>query len=147
LSRTVLPEATVGISQRKHRIFDCAAAILGAMLFAPIILIVAIAIRLDSPGSIFIREFRFGHRNRVIQVFKFRLASDSGVGGTGVRLTRVGRILSGIDELPQLYNVLRGELSIVGPPSSPCPNPRLNKVKPGNDPLVAVCCDHRTTPR
>jgi lipopolysaccharide/colanic/teichoic acid biosynthesis glycosyltransferase len=126
-------KGTIGIDQRTHRIFDCAAAILGAMLFAPIILIVAIAIRLDSPGPIFIRELRFGHRNRVIQVFKFRLVSDCGVGGTGVRLTRVGRILSGtgIDELPQLYNVLRGELSMVGPPSSPCPNPRLNKVKPG----------------
>jgi lipopolysaccharide/colanic/teichoic acid biosynthesis glycosyltransferase len=88
-------EGTIGIDQRTHRIFDCAAAILGAMLFAPIILIVAIAIRLDSPGPIFIRELRFGHRNRVIQVFKFRLVSDCGVGGTGVRLTRVGRILSG----------------------------------------------------
>jgi polysaccharide biosynthesis protein PslA len=75
-------KGTIGIAQRTHRIFDCAAAILGAMLFAPIILIVAIAIRLDSPGPIFIRELRFGHRNRVIQVFKFRLASDSGVGGT-----------------------------------------------------------------
>jgi lipopolysaccharide/colanic/teichoic acid biosynthesis glycosyltransferase len=126
-------EATVGISQRKHRIFDCAAAILGAMLFAPIILIVTIAIRLDSPGPIFIRELRFGHRNRAIQVFKFRLASDHSVGGPGVRSTRVGRILSGtgIDELPQLYNVLWGELSIFGPPLSPCPHPRQNKVKPG----------------
>ena len=108
--------ATVGVD----RIFDCVEAFFGAMLFAPIILIVTIAIRLDSPGPIFIRELRFGHRNRAIQVFKFRLAGDCGVGGTGVRLTRVGRVLSGtgIDDLPQLYNVLRGELSLVGPPQS-----------------------------
>jgi lipopolysaccharide/colanic/teichoic acid biosynthesis glycosyltransferase len=126
-------EATARVDRCTHCLFDCAGAILGAMLFAPIILIVAIAIRLDSPGPIFIRELRFGHRNRAIQVFKFRLASDCGVGGTGVRLTRVGRVLSGtgIDDLPQLYNVLRGELSLVGPPLSPCPNPRLNEVKPG----------------
>jgi polysaccharide biosynthesis protein PslA len=125
--------ATVGVDQRTRRIFDCAGAILGAMLFAPIILIVTIAIRLDSPGPIFIRELRFGHRNRAIQVFKFRLASNCGVDGTGVRLTRVGRVLSstGIDDLPQLYNVLRGELSLVGPAPSPCPSPRLNEVKPG----------------
>jgi polysaccharide biosynthesis protein PslA len=125
--------ATVGVDQRTHRIFDCAGAILGAMLFAPIILIVTIAIRLDSPGPIFSRELRFGHRNRPIQVFKFRLASDCGVGGTGVRLTRVGRVLSGagIDDLPQLYNVLRGELSLVGPAPGPYPSPRLNEVKPG----------------
>ena len=125
--------ATVGVDQCTHRIFDCAGAILGAMLFAPIILIVTIAIRLDSPGPIFIRELRFGHRNQAIQVFKFRLASDCGVGGTAVRLTRVGRVLSGtgIDDLPQFYNVLRGELSLVGLPLSPCPNPRLNEVKPG----------------
>jgi lipopolysaccharide/colanic/teichoic acid biosynthesis glycosyltransferase len=109
--------ATIGVDQCTHRIFDCAGAILGAVLFAPIILIAAIAIRLDSHGPIFIRARRFGHRNRAIQVFKFRLASDCGVGSTGVRLTRVGRVLSGtgIDDLPQLYNVLRGELSLVGP--------------------------------
>ena len=47
--------------------------------------------------------------------------------------TRVGRILceTGIDELPQLFNVLRGELSMIGPRPSPCPKPLLNKVKPG----------------
>ena len=50
-----------------------------------------------------------------------------------MRLTRVGRILceTGVDELPQLFNVLHGELSIIGPPPSPCPSPLLDKVKPG----------------
>ena len=115
------------------RIFDFVAAVTAVILFAPIFLVTSIAIKLDSRGPIFIRQPKFGHGNRRIQLFKFRLVSGCGDGNIPVRLTRVGRILceTGVDELPQLFNVLRGELSIIGLPPSRCPNPLLNKVKPG----------------
>jgi polysaccharide biosynthesis protein PslA len=113
-----------------HRAFDLVAAATCAILFAPTFLVSAIAIKLDSEGPIFIREPKFGHGNREIQLFKFRSMSGC---ETPQRMTRVGQFLSetGIDELPRLFNVLRGELSIIGPPPSPCPNPLLNKIKPG----------------
>jgi lipopolysaccharide/colanic/teichoic acid biosynthesis glycosyltransferase len=121
-------------SKHIHRMFDCVAAATGLILLAPIFLVTAIAIKLDSHGPIFIREPRFGESNRSIQLFKFRLVSGHGDGKTPARLTRLGGILceTGIDELPQLFNVLRGELSMIGTPPSPCPNPPpLNKIKPG----------------
>ena len=120
-------------SDRMHRILDLAAAVTGVILLAPILLVTAIAIKLDSDGPIFIREPKFGHGNRKIQLFKFRLMSACRDGTIRERPTRIGQILSetGIDEVPLLFNVMRGELSIVGPPSSPCFNPLLNEVKPG----------------
>jgi len=116
-------------SERIHRMFDLVAAATGVILLAPIFLITAVAIKLDSDGPIFIREPKFGYGNRKIQLFKFRLMSAR----RGATLTRVGQFLSetGIDELPQLFNVLRGELCIIGPPPTPCPSPLLSKVKPG----------------
>ena len=121
-------------SERINRIFDLVAAATSVILLAPIFLVTVIAIKLDSDGPIFIREPKFGHGNRKIQLFYFRFASARGDGKFSVqRLTRIGQALSetGIDELPQLFNVLRGELSIIGPPPSQSPNPLLNKVKPG----------------
>jgi lipopolysaccharide/colanic/teichoic acid biosynthesis glycosyltransferase len=120
-------------SERIHRIFDFVAAATGVILLAPIFLVTSIAIKLDSHGPVFIREPKFGPGNRRIQLFKFRLVCGCGDGNTPARLTRVGRVLceTGIDELPQLFNVLRGELSIIGPPPSPRPDPPLNKIKPG----------------
>jgi polysaccharide biosynthesis protein PslA len=110
-------------SEHIHRTFDFAAAVTGVILLAPILLVTAIAIKLDSDGPIFIREPKFGHGNRKIQLFKFRLMSARRDGNTRERLTRIGQILSeiGIDEVPQLFNVLRGELSIIGPPPSRSP--------------------------
>jgi lipopolysaccharide/colanic/teichoic acid biosynthesis glycosyltransferase len=120
-------------SDRMHRILDLAAAVTVVILLAPILLVTAIAIKLDSDGPIFIREPKFGHGNRKIQLFKFRLMSACRDGNTRERPTRIGQILSetGIDEVPLLFNVMRGELSIVGPSASSCFNPLLNEVKPG----------------
>jgi lipopolysaccharide/colanic/teichoic acid biosynthesis glycosyltransferase len=117
-------------SERIHSVVDFVAAATAVMFFAPIFLVTSIAIKLDSDGPIFIRESRYGLYNRRIELFKFRLMSGC---KTPARLTRIGQILSetGIEELPQLFNVLRSELSIIGPPPSPCPNPLQNKVKPG----------------
>ena len=118
---------------RMHRILDLAAAVTGVILLAPILLVTAIAIKLDSDGPILVREPKFGHGNRRIQLFKFRLVTGCGDSNTPGRITWVGRVLceTGIDELPQFFNVLRGELSIIGPPSSRAPSPLLNEVKPG----------------
>jgi lipopolysaccharide/colanic/teichoic acid biosynthesis glycosyltransferase len=120
-------------SERVHRMLDFVAAAMGVILLAPIFLVTSIAIKLHSDGPIFIRECKFGHGNRQIQLFKFRLMSGCQDHKTPARPTRIGEILSetGIDELPKLFNVLRGELSIIGPPPSPCPKPLLNKIKPG----------------
>jgi lipopolysaccharide/colanic/teichoic acid biosynthesis glycosyltransferase len=120
-------------SGRIQRVFDFVAAATGVVFFAPIFLVTSIAIKLGSNGPIFIREPMFGHGNRRIQLFKFRLMSGCKDRTTPGWLTPVGQILceTGIDELPQLFNVLLGELSLIGPAPSPCPNPLLNKVRPG----------------
>jgi Undecaprenyl-phosphate glucose phosphotransferase len=104
---------------------DIVAAIsLGAVL-SPLLLIIAILIKLDSRGPIFFRQTRHGFNNEPIQVLKFRTmttyedAQDEFRQAVrdDPRVTRVGRILrrTNIDELPQLLNVLRGEMSMVGP--------------------------------
>lgn len=92
---------------------------------APIMGLIALAIRLDSKGPIFFRQERFGFNNRPISVLKFRTmyadrGDPSGARRTvrnDPRVTRVGRVLRGLslDELPQLFNVFRGEMSLVGP--------------------------------
>src|SRR5215467_7425352 len=106
------------------RAFDILAASCGLLLLLPLFLTVSLAIKLDSPGPVFFRQRRHGYNNRTIQVFKFRSMTtlEDGCDFKQVvrhdpRVTRVGRILrrTNIDELPQLVNVLSGEMSIVGP--------------------------------
>jgi lipopolysaccharide/colanic/teichoic acid biosynthesis glycosyltransferase len=106
-------EAMFGIGPRTYRLFEFAAAATGVMLLAPIFLVTSIAIKLDSRGPIFIREPQFAHSNRVIQVFKFRFVTISTESSICERPTRIGRVLrgTGVDELPQFFNVLRGEMS------------------------------------
>lgn len=94
-------------------------------LTAPLFAVIAIAIRLDSPGPVFFRQFRHGYNNRLIRVFKFRTLYDHAADPNAEKLsderdprvTRVGAILrrTMLDELPQFVNVLRGEMSVVGP--------------------------------
>ena len=117
-----------------RRLADAAAATLGLILFSPLILMASIAIKLDSPGPALVRKSRYGYKNRPIQVLRFRLGKACAESDrTNSRRTRVGRILSqtGIAELPGLVNVLRGEMSIVGPPPSPHPKASLSRTKPG----------------
>jgi len=102
--------------------------IVGSLVFIlalPVMAAAALAIKLDSPGPVLFRQRRLGFNNEVIEVFKFRSLyhhpSDPGarpvVTRDEPRVTRVGRFIrkTSIDELPQLVNVLRGELSLVGP--------------------------------
>jgi lipopolysaccharide/colanic/teichoic acid biosynthesis glycosyltransferase len=112
---TVQGEAVpvIGLDQEAKRVVDIILATMGLILFAPILLLVSVAISLDSGGPIFVREVLPGCNNRAFQALKFRVACANRI---DPRITRVGQILNltGIDELPQLINVLRGEMSIVG---------------------------------
>jgi Undecaprenyl-phosphate glucose phosphotransferase len=106
-------------------------ALAGALLLflAPVFAIVALAIKLDSPGPVFFRQRRYGINNRLIGVYKFRtmhhhlrdVSASRLVTRNDPRVTRVGALLrkTSLDELPQLINVLRGEMSIVGPRPHP----------------------------
>lgn len=97
-----------------------AALLLGAAL--PLLVLAAIAIRLESCGPVIFRQARMGRGFRQFSIFKLRTMKHSAAGlsytlGPDARITRVGRLLrrSKVDELPQLWNVLRGDMSIVGP--------------------------------
>jgi lipopolysaccharide/colanic/teichoic acid biosynthesis glycosyltransferase len=97
--------------------------VIGLIVLAPVLAVVAAAIKLDSPGPVLFRQRRHGYNNQTIEVFKFRSMklenSDTFLQAVrnDLRVTHVGRMLrnTNIDELPQLLNVLRGEMSIVGP--------------------------------
>jgi sugar transferase (PEP-CTERM system associated) len=104
--------------------FDVMLAATGVFLASPLILLTALAIRLESAGPILYRQERVGENGRVFTLFKFRSMRVDAESGTPVwaqpndeRVTRVGRFirLSRLDELPQLWNVLRGDMSFVGP--------------------------------
>ncbi len=106
------------------RAFDVAAAIAGLILLSPLFVIVSLAIKLDSRGPVLFRQTRHGYNNEPIRVLKFRSMTVMEDGDNfrqvirnDPRVTRLGRILrrTNIDELPQLFNVLVGDMSIVGP--------------------------------
>lgn len=108
----------------EKRVFDVVFSAIGLILVAPLLLLVALAIKLDSRGPVFFRQRRYGRNNGVFRIFKFRtmtVAEDGGVivqaARNDARVTRVGRALraTSIDEIPQLLNVLLGQMSLVGP--------------------------------
>ena len=103
--------AVIGLDEWTKRVIDIVIATMGLVLFAPVFLLAVMAISLESAGPIFVSEALSGCNNRAI---RFRVTCPAG--NINPRLTRVGQILSltGIDELPQLINVLLGEMSIVG---------------------------------
>ena len=106
-------------------LFDKIAGTIALVLLAPLMALVALAVKFDSPGPVLFRQKRYGFNNELIEVFKFRsmytglcdAAAAKLVFKDDPRVTRVGRIIrkTSLDELPQLFNVLRGDLSLVGP--------------------------------
>jgi exopolysaccharide biosynthesis polyprenyl glycosylphosphotransferase len=107
----------------EKRAFDLAAASLLLLLTAPLLAIAALAVRMSSPGPVLFRQKRVGLNGQLFEIVKFRtmyVNDDSDTtwfAGDDDRVTSVGRLLrmTSIDELPQLLNVLRGEMSLVGP--------------------------------
>lgn len=114
-----------GWSPLIKRCEDLVLASIALVLFAPLMALVALAIRLDSKGPVLFRQKRYGYNNRLIWVFKFRSMYTERTDANAERqttrdddrITRVGRFIrkTSIDELPQLFNVLAGSMSMVGP--------------------------------
>ncbi len=106
------------------RIFDLVLTIPGIIILIPVIIVLAVWIRLDSPGPVLFRQFRVGKNGRDFLIYKFRTMYD-GAEASGKlftlerdeRITGCGKILRKfkLDELPQLFNVLKGDMSLVGP--------------------------------
>ena len=132
----VLAVAPVSVGLAFKRLIDVAGSGVGLLLLAPVLLAVALAVRLSSPGPVLFRQFRLGRGGRPFYVLKFRTmvvdaerrlaeleAQNEAAGGVlfkirrDPRVTPIGRFLrrTSLDELPQLWNVLRGEMSLVGP--------------------------------
>ncbi len=107
------------------RASDLLLSAIALVVFAPFFAVIALLIKLDSPGPVFFRQKRHGFNHNLFDIYKFRTmradAADPGaenlVTKDDARVTRLGRFLrrSSIDELPQLWNVLKGEMSLVGP--------------------------------
>lgn len=114
-----------GFYRAVKRFLDVTASFLGLVLLSPLLLTVSILIKIDSRGPVIFRQKRIGRNGKVFEIYKFRSmcvgAEKTGSGvysGKGdARVTRIGKILraTSIDELPQLLNILKGEMSFVGP--------------------------------
>jgi lipopolysaccharide/colanic/teichoic acid biosynthesis glycosyltransferase len=137
ISVPITPEAErLDLFELAKRIMDVMGAVAALVLLAPVLLLVAVLIRLESPGQVIFRQRRVGRGGKIFWFLKFRtMVADAeqrlveleklNESSCGVlfkikqdpRITRLGRFLrrSSLDELPQLYNILKGEMSLVGP--------------------------------
>lgn len=144
------------------RILDFSASLLGLLVFFPLLLFIALAVKLSSAGPVLYRGRRVGEAGRIFYLYKFRtMVVDADRRGPGVtghndrRVTRLGKLLRStkVDELPQLLNVLKGDMSLVGPrPEDPryvkayTPEQRqVLRVKPGitSPATLAYRCEER----
>lgn len=163
-----LPTASLGATARVcKRFIDTTLAICALLIAAPVMLAIAVAIKLDTPGPVLFRQERIGRSGEPFRIFKFRsmtadawqqrnvVAQFNEVDGplfkmeSDPRVTRVGAFIrkTSLDELPQLFNVVRGEMSLVGP--RPLPTEESDRldgaalarldVKPGITGLWQVC--------
>lgn len=141
--------------------FDFIIALIAALLLLPLFFIISIAIKIESKGPVLFKQPRLGFNGSIFKIYKFRsmVNDQSGFGKTteiyedDPRITRIGRFIrkTSLDELPQIINILRGEMSFVGPrppvPSFPKKYSEYNefekqrfKVKPGISGLAQVRC-------
>lgn len=114
-----------GIQNRIKRLFDLLVSIVVIYITAPFLLLISIAIKLTSRGPVFFKQERLGKDGKVFNIIKFRTMVDNAVNiGSGLstfegdpRVTKIGGFLrkTSLDELPQLFNVLKGDMSIIGP--------------------------------
>lgn len=107
------------------RFFDIAASLAAIVVLSPLMLVTAVAVKLDSKGPVIFKQERLGLKGKVFNIYKFRsMCCGAEHMGTGqysfagdMRVTKVGKFIraTSIDELPQLVNVLKGEMSFIGP--------------------------------
>jgi len=122
---SVREEALSGADRIVKRTFDLVATISGLILIWPVLLIIALLVKFTSPGGIFYLQERIGLEGRIFSIIKFRTMRQNAEVGGGARIatenddrtTAVGKVLRkySLDEFPQLWNVIRGEMSLVGP--------------------------------
>src|SRR5699024_5220689 len=113
------------IQNRIKRIFDLFVSIVAIYITAPFILLISVVIKLTSSGPVFFKQERLGKDGKVFKIIKFRtMVNNDEKIGSGIktyvddpRITKIGSFIrkTSLDELPQLFNVLKGEMSIVGP--------------------------------
>jgi lipopolysaccharide/colanic/teichoic acid biosynthesis glycosyltransferase len=124
IERPAQPSSSASFRAVTKRLFDVAASAIGLLCVWPLFLLVAVLIKTDSRGPVFFIQERMGRRYRPFRILKFRtMSEDAPMRGRSItcgddpRITHVGRVLRAtkIDELPQLINVIRGDMSLVGP--------------------------------
>jgi lipopolysaccharide/colanic/teichoic acid biosynthesis glycosyltransferase len=123
----VLPSRTLGSSLRDatKRGLDIALSAAALLVFLPLLVCLAIGVKLSSPGPVLFKQKRYGKDGRAFTIYKFRTMRTEAEDPTGVRqvrandpgLTRLGAVMraKSLDELPQLINVLKGDMSLIGP--------------------------------
>jgi lipopolysaccharide/colanic/teichoic acid biosynthesis glycosyltransferase len=126
LATLLVATGPLGVRDRMlKRGLDIALSLVALLVIAPVLLIAALAIKLEDGGPVVFRQRRIGRRNQLFSIFKLRTMTVAGSDADGnrstekgdARITRIGNFLrrTSIDELPQLFNVLKGDMSLVGP--------------------------------
>jgi lipopolysaccharide/colanic/teichoic acid biosynthesis glycosyltransferase len=136
----MLPISGAWINSRRRRVLDCVVAAAALTILAPFFLLLALLVRLSSPGPIFFRQKRMGRHGVEFTLYKFRSMRVTKACGSPItvvgdsRITPIGALLRRykLDELPQFWNILKGDMSLVGPrPKLPEHEALFLRVRPG----------------
>lgn len=128
------------VTRWMKRVIDIICSISALLILLPLLLLIGVLIKLETPGPVFFIQERVGKEGRLFNLYKFRSMVDGAVNlGAGLfiedkdsRITRIGAFLrrSSLDEIPQLFNVLKGEMSLIGPrPALPYQVQRYNSIQ------------------